>query len=508
MNRLLAERREQLIEAALAVASRDGIDAATVRAVAAEAGVSLGVVHYCFQDKDELLRAMAHAITSANLERSLGDLPEQVDDPQTVIEGVLDALWAGIRGVPRPAAAQLRADHLVLRHSGSTRSPSSSTGGSGPLPSRCWTSSSGPPTSAGRSRGGKSPRRVAVIDGYSLAWLVDGDSDAARAGLLAFGRYLSTMAVPVALEPVGADARRCRRDVGVTAPPPTVSSCPWYSPRPRRDLGRLCCAGLRLRGAAHQPRGVQGPVRRRRRADHARRPGRVRHGCARHADRRPGRPVERRERVVLGSGLAIVAASVVVAAVAPGFALLAAGFAVYGVGLGMVDAGTNMQAVAVQREYGRSLLTGFYASWSAGGIVGAVLVAVTTGRTPTDPRGRAAVRDARGRPRGRLGAAERVAGPRSRRGARRRRRRPTRRWRSPWVRASGPWCRRVPCFCSGSGWWPTTWRTRRSPPGAPSTSATCCWRPRRSRPWATPRTSRRRSPPGWPATPWCADGVG
>nr|WP_246280975.1 MFS transporter [Cellulomonas humilata] len=44
-----------------------------------------------------------------------------------------------------------------------------------------------------------------------------------------------------------------------------------------------------------------------------------------------------------------------------------------------------MQAVAVQREYGRSLLTGFYASWSAGGIVGAVLVAVTTGRTPTDP---------------------------------------------------------------------------------------------------------------------------
>ncbi len=90
-------------------------------------------------------------------------------------------------------------------------------------------------------------------------------------------------------------------------------------------------------------------------------------------------------RAVLGTGLVIVAAAVVVASVAPDFALLAAGFAVYGVGLGMVDAGTNMQAVAIQREYGRSLLTGFYASWSAGGIVGAVLVAATTGRTPTDP---------------------------------------------------------------------------------------------------------------------------
>lgn len=90
-------------------------------------------------------------------------------------------------------------------------------------------------------------------------------------------------------------------------------------------------------------------------------------------------------RVVLATGLAIIAVAVVVAAVAPDFALLAAGFGVYGVGLGLVDAGTNMQAVAIQREYGRSLLTGFYASWSAGGIVGAVLVAATTGRTPTDP---------------------------------------------------------------------------------------------------------------------------
>src|SRR3954466_12012367 len=96
MNRLpVAERREQLIEAALAVASRDGIDAATVRAIAAEAGVSLGVVHYCFRDKDELRGAMAHAITSQNLARSLGDLPEHAD-VDTVVDGVIDALWNGI----------------------------------------------------------------------------------------------------------------------------------------------------------------------------------------------------------------------------------------------------------------------------------------------------------------------------------------------------------------------------------------------------------------------------
>ena len=60
MDRLpILERRAQLVRAALVVATRDGFEAATVRAIAAEAGVSLGVVHYCFEDKDELLREVA-----------------------------------------------------------------------------------------------------------------------------------------------------------------------------------------------------------------------------------------------------------------------------------------------------------------------------------------------------------------------------------------------------------------------------------------------------------------
>lgn len=90
-------------------------------------------------------------------------------------------------------------------------------------------------------------------------------------------------------------------------------------------------------------------------------------------------------RAVLGTGLVVVATAVVVVAVAPTFVVLACGFALYGVGLGMVDAGTNMQAVAVQGIYGKSLLTSFYASWSVGGIVGTLLIAVSTGRVSTDP---------------------------------------------------------------------------------------------------------------------------
>jgi len=205
MNRLpVAERREQLIEAALAVASRDGIDAATVRAVAAEAGVSLGVVHYCFQDKDELLRAMAHAITSANLQRSLGEVPAEAADPASVIEGVLDALWTGIRESRGPQLLSYELTTSSLRHAELNQVAIEQYRGQ-------WAAAEQVLDLVERSaqvswsvpRGSLARTVVAVIDGFSLAWLVDGDSEAARTGLQGFGRYLATITVPA---PVEADA--------------------------------------------------------------------------------------------------------------------------------------------------------------------------------------------------------------------------------------------------------------------------------------------------------------
>jgi MFS family permease len=42
-----------------------------------------------------------------------------------------------------------------------------------------------------------------------------------------------------------------------------------------------------------------------------------------------------------------------------------------------VDASENMQAVALEARYGRSILTSFHAAWSGGGIVGAVFTSLT-----------------------------------------------------------------------------------------------------------------------------------
>ena len=54
-----------------------------------------------------------------------------------------------------------------------------------------------------------------------------------------------------------------------------------------------------------------------------------------------------------------------------------AGIAIYGLALGLIDAISNMQAVALEAEYGRSILTSFHGAWSVGGILGALATAGT-----------------------------------------------------------------------------------------------------------------------------------
>ncbi|GAA1033308.1 MULTISPECIES: TetR/AcrR family transcriptional regulator [Amycolatopsis] len=53
-----AEREQQIVGAAVNVLSEVGVPATTLRAVAAEAGISLGTLHYVFPSKDLLLQSV------------------------------------------------------------------------------------------------------------------------------------------------------------------------------------------------------------------------------------------------------------------------------------------------------------------------------------------------------------------------------------------------------------------------------------------------------------------
>lgn len=61
----MARRRAELTEVALRVMARDGAWALTTRAVAAEAGLAHGSVHYAFSSKAEIVRAVIAADTGS-----------------------------------------------------------------------------------------------------------------------------------------------------------------------------------------------------------------------------------------------------------------------------------------------------------------------------------------------------------------------------------------------------------------------------------------------------------
>ena len=81
----------------------------------------------------------------------------------------------------------------------------------------------------------------------------------------------------------------------------------------------------------------------------------------------------------LRAGFVLQAVGLGAVAVAPQRAVFVAGLAVYGLGLGIVDASSNMQAVAVEHRYGRTILPSFHGAWTAGGIL-ATLVAIAVTR--------------------------------------------------------------------------------------------------------------------------------
>lgn len=61
------DRQSRILEAALDLLSRHGIAGVSMRAVAREAGVALGLVNYYYDDKTSLIRAALHSVDEHDL---------------------------------------------------------------------------------------------------------------------------------------------------------------------------------------------------------------------------------------------------------------------------------------------------------------------------------------------------------------------------------------------------------------------------------------------------------
>ncbi|MFI6818609.1 MFS transporter [Nonomuraea sp. NPDC050328] len=87
-------------------------------------------------------------------------------------------------------------------------------------------------------------------------------------------------------------------------------------------------------------------------------------------------------RRVLRLAQPLVAVAVAGAGFAPNVPLLLPALVLFGLGVGAVDAGMNMQGVAVERRYARPVLNGFHCLWSLASVLGALWVSATAESLP------------------------------------------------------------------------------------------------------------------------------
>ena len=182
----VAQRRELLVSAAWRVLVRDGFTAATTRAICAEAGMKQGVFHYCFSNRDELLREVAAGLLSAQVSASIG----AVSRAGTMAESVTRAFevyWDTVEADPGLHLVLYEITTAVLRDPRASDiarfqyqryldSVLVSLDQIAEIRRIRWD----------RPESVLARQVVTVLDGLTLHYLVDRDSAAARAALASF----------------------------------------------------------------------------------------------------------------------------------------------------------------------------------------------------------------------------------------------------------------------------------------------------------------------------------
>ena len=177
-----AQRREELIAAATRIIARDGVAAATTRAIVAEAGMPLGAFHYIFGSRDELLEAVIE--TNTEEQKFLVFTSVGTDEDRSVETVLRAGLHAYIDWLVADPLRELALAELALYASrtgtaGGTRtqydmyyrSADESLRRVTELTGQSWTV---PVEQLARYL-------VAIVDGMTTTWLADRDTEAARA---------------------------------------------------------------------------------------------------------------------------------------------------------------------------------------------------------------------------------------------------------------------------------------------------------------------------------------
>ncbi|RMI14403.1 TetR/AcrR family transcriptional regulator [Cellulomonas triticagri] len=193
-HRPAAERREQLLDAAVEVMRAGGVAAATTRAVAERAGLPQGAFHYCFRSKDELFAALLERELDASLGKAW-EAVAQADDLESGIAGALRAILDRVRSDPEyhlltaelvdVAARTPDLAHVAAReHQGYVEQAEQMVRG--------WAGSADAALAEPRV---VAEALVAASTGVTSAWLATRDDDAAHATVALLARGVALAAV-------------------------------------------------------------------------------------------------------------------------------------------------------------------------------------------------------------------------------------------------------------------------------------------------------------------------
>ncbi len=113
-----AERRVALIDAGLRVVAREGLAAASTRAIVAEADMSLASFHYAFESRDEFLDELIASVV-ADEQAAVLPAPEIEGDGDATLRDILEAgllrYLDHLRADPEHEQAMLELTQYALR---------------------------------------------------------------------------------------------------------------------------------------------------------------------------------------------------------------------------------------------------------------------------------------------------------------------------------------------------------------------------------------------------------
>lgn len=174
-----SERRAALARAALAVVVRDGVHAATTRAITAEAGMPLASFHYAVASREELLRDVIGLVVAGEGAALLGSPGLDAPDLRSAVREVLGSYLDLVKSDPGREQAMFELTQAALRSPGMSDLPAQQYAAYRDLATEVLDQGAarygvrwGIPTAD------LAAFASALTDGATLAWLATRDDDA------------------------------------------------------------------------------------------------------------------------------------------------------------------------------------------------------------------------------------------------------------------------------------------------------------------------------------------